>query len=475
MPPRLNDPFDGERLIPVSSRDMTVSGAASMRVASGSWNADDRTRLSLFDGCSAAMRSSRRDILIGGAAALAAWPLRAAGGPGGPGGADARLRATLDGLAALPTPAAKLARLESFPATGLSHSAILDLATARQGLAVDVRLARVGQRDRAGRYPLLLERRLGEPIDVPAAHERLLDQWRSLADRADRLLRKQGFADGSIGERFAAIFGEARWHYPDSSAGRDSAVADMNATLARAVARVPALIGPVPAYCLTARVRRMTPEDEAAGRGGYRVIATPTMQGGYFVDLSDIARRPGWSLGSVVHHELVPGHMIQLPIEAAANPHPLRIAYASAFPEGWATYAEALAADSGAFDGDDMALLGCIHWLLFRIGRGLADTGIHHAGWSREEALDTVRAVQGVPAFFAPFERDIDRIVRDPAIRAAEALTWLRLEDLRREAGASAAAGAATRRFHQIVLADGRKRLETIAAELRAGAAGAEQ
>jgi uncharacterized protein (DUF885 family) len=495
---------------------------------------------------------SRRDLLIGGAAVGASWPLRALTRP-----AAADVRAALDDLAALPTPQARLARVESLSTEGLSHSAALDLQAARAGLAIDVKLAKLfpntipgrlpypvgptwgawrkadaaaidadtaavrtagrrgivlsqpfldrtiiaveaaatsaapgiaaalkrqaealaAQRDAAGEHPglwrlpngptfysLLLERKLGEAIDPAAAHARLLATWRRLGDEADRLLAAQGLRTGSIGDRFRALFRDSRWHYPDTSAGRDRAVAEMNVVLARARAQVPQVIGPVPPYCLDVSARRMTPAEEAARKGGYRIVAGPGRPGVYFVDLADIRRRPSWSLASVVHHELLPGHMIQMPIDAAADPHPLRAAYTPAFAEGWAIYAEALAVAQGAFAEDDRKRIGYLHWALFRIGRAIADTGIHHARWSIGEALDRLDEVQGEPAYFAPFESDVDRICLDPGIRAAEALVWLRLEDLRRDAGADR--GAVLRRFHRIVLADGRKRLDTIAAEL---------
>lgn len=315
-------------------------------------------------------------------------------------------------------------------------------------------------------YALLLERQLGEAIDPAAAHSRLMSEWQRLAAQADRLLAVQGFRAGSIGDRFRAMFRDPRWHYSDSSAGRDKVVADMDAMLDRARARVPALIGPVPDFCLQVRARRMSPVDEAAGKGGYRIVAGPTTPGAYFVDLADIRRRPSWSLGSVVHHELLPGHMIQLPIEAAADPHPLRLDYAPAFAEGWGIYAEALSVETGAFAGDDPMLLGYLHWALFRIGRGIADTGIHHARWTRQQALNRLYEVQGEPAYFAPFESDVDRICLAPGSRAAEALTALRFGDLRRQAMRDGGGDTAMRRFHQIVLADGRKRLTTIEADL---------
>ena len=400
--------------------------------------------------------------MLGAGAALFV-PL--AGARAAVGSADSRLRATLDGLAALPTIAARRARLAAVSEAGLSPSARLDLVTVRAGLAVDAEIERTPH-DGEHRFELLVERHCGERIAAKALHERLLGEWHMLGHRADRLLARLGFTRGSIGDRFVAMFRDPRWLYPDSSPGRDRAVAEMDVRLARARQRVPVLIGPVPPWCLDVAARRMTPAEEAEKKGGYRTLPKPGVAGSYFVDLADIRRRPSWSLGSVVYHELLPGHMIQLPIEAAADPHPLRLAYAAAFPEGWGVYAEQLMADDGAFGDDDAMLLGHIHWLLFRIGRGLIDTGIHYRRWSRSKALETLRGIQGEPAYFAPFLTDIDRIAREPGSRAAEALVWLRLVDFRKRMTQRGRSTDAMRRFHQMVLADGRKRLDTIDAQI---------
>jgi uncharacterized protein (DUF885 family) len=196
----------------------------------------------------------------------------------------------------------------------------------------------------------------------------------------------------------------------------------------------------------------MSRVEELAGKAGYRVLPAPGKSGAYYVDLKNIRRRPSWTLPSVVAHELLPGHMIQLPIEVAADPHPLRLEYAPAFAEGWGVYAEQLAAAEGAFV-DPMAELGHIHWLLFRVGRGLVDIAIHSDGWPVEHARAQLVEWQGEPVYFAPFDTDLARIVAEPASRAAEALAWLAIADR------APPAVAARKAFHRDMLAGGRKRL----------------
>jgi uncharacterized protein (DUF885 family) len=202
----------------------------------------------------------------------------------------------------------------------------------------------------------------------------------------------------------------------------------------------------------------MTPVEAAAKKAGYRVLPSPEgTPGSYFVDLSDIRRRPDWSLASVVHHELLPGHMVQMPLDARAQPHAIRTEYTAGFPEGWAIYAEELMTRQGAFAGNDRARLGFLHWMMFRLCRSVIDTGVHSERWSIREARETLERMQGEPAFFATFDQDIQRVCLEPGARVGEALAWLALAD---RYGRGAAADLPRR--HRAAVADGRLRLASL-------------
>jgi uncharacterized protein (DUF885 family) len=189
--------------------------------------------------------------------------------------------------------------------------------------------------------------------------------------------------------------------------------------------------------------------------------------GSYFVDLSDIRRRPDWSLASVVHHELLPGHMIQLPLDARARPHSFRIEYTAGFSEGWAIYAEELMARQGAFASDDRARLGFLHWMMFRLCRSIIDTGVHTERWSVREARETLERMQGEPAFFATFDQDIERVCLEPGVRVGETLAWLALSE---RCSAGSAAGLSRR--NRAAIGDGRLRLASLDRRLGAHSRG---
>jgi hypothetical protein len=307
-------------------------------------------------------------------------------------------------------------------------------------------------RDGGSWYTLLLRRALGDGHTPAAAERRLLAELDRQHDRAAELFARIGMKTGTVGERYSALWRDARYLNPDSDAGRVRAVADMNATIATFRARVPALVGEVPAWTLDVTTRSLSAQEIAAGRQGYRAAPTPTQHGAYIVDLKDIRRRPSWSLPSVVAHELLPGHMIQLGLEGARPPHPLRVDYASSFPEGWGIYSETIAPYPDPRDE-----LGHVHWLLFRLSRALVDIGIHLHGWSITDARARLMMWMGEPAYFAPFDVDLARIPLEPATRLADALAWLAIAD-----GAQGRRGGALIAYRHAILDGGRKRTEQL-------------
>ena len=59
----------------------------------------------------------------------------------------------------------------------------------------------------------------------------------------------------------------------------------------------------------------------------------------------------------------------------------------SGYGEGWALYAEQLADEMGMYDDDPLGRIGYLRFQLFRALRCVADTGLHHLGWSYEQAI----------------------------------------------------------------------------------------
>jgi uncharacterized protein (DUF885 family) len=278
-------------------------------------------------------------------------------------------------------------------------------------------------------YRRALAMAYGGDVDPLAAHRLATAATRRLQARADRLLRAQGLTEGDVGARLRALANDSRWLYPDDAAGRERAVADMNARLAVIRPRLAVAFGDL--QIAPVEVRRMAAADEAKGRGGYREVPRDGQPGAYYVDLRAIRDRPAWTLPSVAFHELTPGHLVQAPLQEAAHPDPQRVRDAAAFSEAWATYAEQLAADLGAYADDPLGEIGFLQWWLFRLGRVVADTGLHARGWSRDHAVAAMTALQGQSIAFITIEADVERMIQTPGKAAAEGLGALALSRLR--------------------------------------------
>lgn len=370
---------------------------------------------------------------------------------------DDALRALLDDLAsssATPPIAARLDRLSAFDPSGLSDQSRVDYDVILSGLR---REATARRADGGESYRARLAVLLGADRDPDVLHAEALAQAEELQSQADLLLRGEGLASGSVGERLRTLARDPRLLYSDDDLGRDRAVSDMNHWLRRGRDRLPRAFLNVPTGLGALQVRRMSRADETSGRAGYRSLPTPdgSNPGGYWVDLRAIRNRPSWSLPSVVHHELLPGHLLQFAYAAPAGFHPLRLKYAAGYVEGWAIYAEQLADEEGAFTSDALARIGYIQWRLFRLARVIADTGLHVRGWDRGGAKAALVDLQGDPTVIAPFDADIERMLQRPAALAAEGAGAMELARLKRDAKRRLGEGFDLRFFHHAVLAQG--------------------
>jgi uncharacterized protein (DUF885 family) len=152
---------------------------------------------------------------------------------------------------------------------------------------------------------------------------------------------------------------------------------------------------------------------------------------------------------TLVYHETVPGHHFQLALELEndANPRFRQIrAFGgiSAVSEGWALYAERLAAENGWYDGDPEGLLGQMNDALFRARRLVVDTGLHAKGWTRQQAID-----YGIEA------SEVERYVVLPGQATSYMVGQLKLVELRDKARAALGERFNAKAFHNAVLSMG--------------------
>jgi uncharacterized protein (DUF885 family) len=115
-----------------------------------------------------------------------------------------------------------------------------------------------------------------------------------------------------------------------------------------------------------------------------------------------------------VFHEGLPGHQLEGGLSLSNKNLPLirkSIGF-SGYAEGWALYAEQLADEIGMYDDDPVSRIGYLKFQLFRAGRCVVDTGLHHYKWSREKAIQYFIDLDGDPDNFAA--REVERYTVQP-------------------------------------------------------------
>jgi uncharacterized protein (DUF885 family) len=164
-------------------------------------------------------------------------------------------------------------------------------------------------------------------------------------------------------------------------------------------------------------------------------------------------------------HEAEPGHHLQVAIaqEATGLPRFRRFAYDTAYGEGWALYAESLGHDLGLYT-DPYSAFGALSAEMLRAVRLVVDTGIHSKGWTREQALDYLRANTALGE--ADIAAEVDRYIAWPGQALAYKVGQLEILRLRQRAQQKLGPRFDIRAFHTQVLESGSLPLPVLEAKI---------
>ncbi|HWK73901.1 MAG TPA: DUF885 family protein [Povalibacter sp.] len=225
-------------------------------------------------------------------------------------------------------------------------------------------------------------------------HDQGQAELRELQAEMDGILKGQGLTRGTVGERMTALGKQPRFLFPDNDEGRarimallESRVSDIRSRLPRAFATL------VPGKL---EIKRLPPEVEPGAPGAYGGPGTidGKVPGKFWINLRTTSLWTTYNLPTLTYHESIPGHVWQgeytfkLPL--------LRSLLAfNAFSEGWALYAEQLAAELGVYDDDPVGRLGYLQSIAFRACRLVVDTGLHAKRWTREQAIQWFASTNG--------------------------------------------------------------------------------
>jgi uncharacterized protein (DUF885 family) len=203
----------------------------------------------------------------------------------------------------------------------------------------------------------------------------------------DPLLKQIGYSQGTVGKRMIELARDPRYKFPEGDKGRAEIMVFISGRLDWIRAQMPRAFNTVVKPNM--EVRRLPPEEEPGAPGAYGGAGSidGKIPGRFWINLRTTDLHSKYSLADLTFHEAIPGHIWQ---GEYTHQMPLirQLLSFNAYSEGWALYAEQLADELGAYEGDPVGRLGYLQSLAFRACRLVVDTGIHAKRWTREQGVE---------------------------------------------------------------------------------------
>ncbi|KPM76632.1 MULTISPECIES: DUF885 family protein [Pseudoalteromonas] len=188
--------------------------------------------------------------------------------------------------------------------------------------------------------------------------------------------------------------------------------------------------------------------------GRYSGSRRDDQAGYYWVNTYALDKRPLYVLEALTLHEAVPGHHLQISLNAELESLPSyrRNAYLSAFGEGWGLYSEFLGIEAGFYQ-DPYSDFGRLTYEMWRAARLVVDTGMHMYGWSRERAMKFMS--ENTALSLHNVKTETDRYISWPAQALSYKIGELTIKRLRHEAEQALGQDFDIREFHHQILRHG--------------------
>jgi uncharacterized protein (DUF885 family) len=189
--------------------------------------------------------------------------------------------------------------------------------------------------------------------------------------------------------------------------------------------------------------------------------------GNFFLRTASPETQSNCCMESLILHEAVPGHHLQIGLaqEMENVPEFRKIAFYGAFVEGWALYAESLGKDLGLYE-TPYERYGRLQQESMRAARLVVDTGMHALGWTRQQAVETMKVVRGGWITDQTIESEVNRYVAIPAQALSYMIGGLKIRELRTKAEKALGDKFNVRDFHDVVLRNGALPLDILEEEV---------
>jgi uncharacterized protein (DUF885 family) len=309
-------------------------------------------------------------------------------------------------------------------------------------------------------YQALLDWNTTTALNPTQIHELGLREVARIGARMDAILPATGF-QGSRAEFRKFISTDPRFFYTKS----EDMLAGYRDIAKRVDAELPRIFAVLPRLPYGIRAMRA---EEGNNAEHYTPGSGEGDRAGYFeANVNDLKTRTKWTMETLLLHEAVPGHHLQVARaqELTDLPRFRRFTFFVAFSEGWALYAESLGEEMG-FYKDPYQKFGNLSFEMLRACRLVVDTGIHAFGWTREQAIGYMLSNTGLTNENVTAE--VDRYIVWPGQATAYKVGELKIKELRAKAQSELGDRFDLRRFHNAVIDGGTIPLQVLEAQIDA-------
>jgi uncharacterized protein (DUF885 family) len=301
-------------------------------------------------------------------------------------------------------------------------------------------------------YAFLLRHHTTTEMNAEDIHQVGLDEVQRLSRAVKAILKELGIPSDQPGVQLAALRDDPQYQFSGDDQ-REEVVREYEAILDEVNQRMPEMFtfGSLREIVVERLPEFKEPDSPIA------YAQPPALDGSrpgtLWLNLRDPSNIYRWGMRTLAYHEGIPGHVYQMAQAQKLRGLPTfrRTYFFNAYVEGWALYAEHLGWELGLEDAQSN--LGRLQALLWRAARLVVDTGIHAMRWSRQEAIDYMLEVTGLP------ERDVitevDRYIVMPGQACAYYIGYLEMLSLRQKAQSTLGEAFDIKAFHDVIISHG--------------------